>query len=204
MRISLMRAEGWQNLPPLLYRLWAGLECGVLAGAVGSLWFAFHALVHGDFWWSKFNIAAGWFYDMVVYHAGLSWVTLAGAAVLMLFYCFAGVVFALGWGAFRLWRTFLAVPCYVAVVHLFATLVFWPSFGPFARLWFPWTATAPVHFALFVILMRFPVLYRRLAGESGCTGRPAPEPSAQAPDQAGAPRRGQQESPSSSAPPPED
>jgi hypothetical protein len=183
MRISPMPVERQHSLPRVVYRLWAGLECGVLAGSIGLVWFAFHALVHGDYWWSKFNIAAGWFYDMAVYRAGLSWVTLAGASVLMVFYCLAGALFAFGWNAFSHPRAFLVVPFYVAGVHFFAAYCLWPSFGPFARLWFPWTATAPVHFVLFVILMRYPILYLRLvdgAGEPGWLPREPPPPPADA------------------------
>jgi hypothetical protein len=178
-----MPVERQHSLPRVVYRLWAGLECGVLAGSISLVWFAFHALAHGDYWWSKFNIAAGWFYDMAVYRAGLSWVTLAGASVLMVFYCLAGALFAFGWNAFSHPRAFLVVPFYVAGVHFFAAYCLWPSFGPFARLWFPWTATAPVHFVLFVILMRYPILYLRLvdgAGEPGWLPREPPPPPADA------------------------
>jgi hypothetical protein len=203
-----MPAERQRNLLRLAYRLWAGLECGVLAGLIGLVWFAFHALVHGDFWWSKFNIAAGWFYDLAVYHAGLSWATLAGASVLMVFYCLAGVLFAFGWNAFSHPRAFLVVPFYVAGVHFFAASFLWPSFGPFAGLWFPWTATAPVHFVLFAILMRYPILYMRLLdgyGDPGWLPWKPPAPPAN-PVQAPSPgaSAGAAESASSSAEPPKD
>ncbi len=177
-----LQAERRQGLPRLLCQVWAGLECGVLAGLTILVWFALHSLVRGEFWWSKFNVAAGWFYDTAVYHAGLGTVTLSGASVLVVFYCLAGALFALGWDALFRGRTFLAVPLYVIGVHFVAAYFFWPSFGPFARLWFPWTAIAPAHFVLFVVLMRYKTLYTRLLNDFGDPRRLPREPLAPHPD----------------------
>lgn len=176
MRTTPLQAERGQSLPRLLCQLWAGLECGVIAGLTILAWFALHSLVRGEFWWSKFNVAAGWFYDTEVYHAGLGRVTLSGASVVIVFYCLAGALLAFGWDAFFRRGAFLAVPLYVVGIHLFAAYLFWPSFGPFAKLWYPWTATAPAHFVLFVILMRYPTLYMRLINEFGDPRRLAREP----------------------------
>lgn len=180
MRTLPLPAERPRGLPRLLCRLWAGLECGVLAGTIILLWFIFHSVVHGEYWWSKFNVAASWFYDLAVYHAGLGRVTLTGASVIIIFYCLASIFFSLVWDSVFRSRGFLAVPFYVVGVHLIASYFFWPSFGPFARLWFPWTATAPAHFVLFAILMRYPILYVRLVNEFGDPGwlprEPLPSP----------------------------
>ena len=165
MRISPSQVERRQSLPLLLCRLWAGLACGVLAGAAALAWFALHSLMRGEFWWSKFNVAAGVFYGTAVYHAGLGRVTLCGASVVMLFFCLAGACYAWGWTALFRARTFLAVTLYVVLVYVFAEYFFWPSFGPYARLWFPWTATMPAHVALFAVLIRYPELYLRLVNE---------------------------------------
>jgi hypothetical protein len=137
----------------------------VLAGAAALAWFALHSLMRGEFWWSKFNVAAGVFYGTAVYHAGLGRVTLCGASVVMLFFCLAGACYAWGWTALFRARTFLAVTLYVVLVYVFAAYFFWPSFGPYARLWFPWTATMPAHVALFAMLIRYPELYLRLVNE---------------------------------------
>lgn len=147
--------------------LWAGLECGTLAGAITLAWFALHSLTRGEFWWSKFNVAAGWFYDLAVYRAGLSRVTLCGAAVIMLFYGLTGACYGLAWGVPLRARAFLTTALYVVAIHLFAAHFLWPSFGPFARLWFPWQATLPAHVALFAALARYPVLYGRLVNDFG-------------------------------------
>lgn len=142
----------------------------MLAGAVTLVWFSLHSLIHGEFWWSKFNVAAGWFYERAVYHAGLGWVTLCGASVIVLFYCLAGACYAWGWEALFRRRTFPTTAFFVAAVYLFAAYRFWPSFGPFARLWFPWTATMPAHAALFAALARYPDAYLRLVNDFGDPG----------------------------------
>ena len=165
MRISPSQVERRQSLPLLLCRLWAGLACGVLAGAAAVAWFVLHSLMRGEFWWSKFNVAAGWFYGTEVYHAGLGRVTLCGASVVVLFFCLAGLCCAWCWNALFRTRTFLTVTLYVVVVYAFAARLVWPSFGPFARLWFPWTATMPAHVVLFAMLIRYPGIYLRLVKE---------------------------------------
>ena len=180
-----MQSERRQSLPNLLCRLWAGLECGVLAGSISLVWFVLHSLLRGEFWWSKFNIAASWFYGTAVYQVGLGWATLSGASVLMMFYCLVGVFFAFGWNVLTHPRAFPVVPFYVAGIHFLAAHFLWPSFGPFARLWFPWAATVPAHFVLFVILMRYPILYMRLIDEFGDPGWLPREPVAPSADLAG-------------------
>jgi hypothetical protein len=167
MRTSSSQVERRQSLPRLVCRLWAGLACGMLAGAVTLVWFVLHSLLRGEFWWSKFNVAAGWFYGTAVYQAGLGRVTLCGASVLVLFYCLAGASYALGWQALFRRRAFLAAAFYAAGVYVFASHFFWPSFGVFARLWFPWTATMPSHFALFAMLVRYPEIHARLVNDFG-------------------------------------
>ena len=141
----------------------------MLAAAITLVWFALHSLMRGEFWWSKFNVAAGWFYATAVYHAGLSWVTLCGASVIVLFYCLAGACYAWGWEPVFRTRAFLTTAFFAVAVHVFAAYFFWPSFGPFARLWFPWTATAPAHVVLFATLARYPDLYIRLVNDFGDT-----------------------------------
>lgn len=148
------------------------MACGVLAGAFSLLWFALHSLMRGEFWWSKFNVAAGWFYDTEVYHAGLSRVTLCGASVVMLFFCLAGACYARPWGALIRSRTRLAVVSYAALAYIVAAHFFWPTFGLFARLWFPWTATAPATVALLAALIRYPVIRARLVNEFGSSEWP--------------------------------
>jgi hypothetical protein len=164
---SSSQVERRQSLPRFACRLWAGLACGMLAAAVNLVWFALHSLMRGEFWWSKFNVAAGWFYEMEVYHAGLSWVTLCGASVIVLFYCLAGACYAWGWEALFRKRAFLATALYVTAVYIVAAYFVWPSFNPFARLWFPWTATLPAHVALFAMLARYPEFYIRLVNDFG-------------------------------------
>jgi hypothetical protein len=167
MRTSSSQVERRQSLPRLVCKLWAGISSGMLAGAFILVWFALHSLMRGEFWWSKFNVAAGWFYEAAVYHAGLSRVTLCGASVIILFYCLAGACYAWGWAALFRTRAFLATSCYVAAVYIFGAYFIWPSFGPFARLWFPWTATVPAHVALFATLVRYPEIYLRLVNDFG-------------------------------------
>jgi hypothetical protein len=137
----------------------------VLAGGVNLAWFAMHALVRGEFWWAKLNVAAGWFYGASVYHAGCGRVTLTGASLLVVAYGLAGTLFAAGWEAFFRQRGWMGTALIVLVAHLTASYLFWPSFDLFARLWFPWSATAPAGFVLFLALLRFPWTYRRLLNE---------------------------------------
>jgi hypothetical protein len=167
MRTSSSQVERRQSLPRLVCGLWAGLACGMLAGVAALVWFALHSLMRGEFWWAKFNVAAGWFYDTAVYQAGLGGVTLCGACVIVLFYCLAGACYAWIWPALFRTRALLTAFLYAAGVYVFASYFIWPSFGIFARLWFPWTATLPSHFALFAMLIRYPELYARLVNDFG-------------------------------------
>jgi hypothetical protein len=173
MRNSPSQVERRQGVPLLVCRLWAGLACGVRAGVFSLLWFALHSLMRGEFWWSKFNVAAGWFYETEVYHAGFSRVTLCGASVVILFFCLAGAFYARPWGALIRSRTRMAVLSYAALTYIVAAHYFWPTFGLFARLWFPWTATVPATIALFVSLARYPAIRARLVNEFGEAERPS-------------------------------
>lgn len=166
------------DLPDSLCRLWAGLECGVGGGVLILAWFVLHALARKELWWSKFNVAGGLFYGPQVYHSGLSRATLSGAAALLLFYCLAGALF--GWLAnpFTLRRTMLLALVYIGLLHGFASFRLWPSMGPFAPLWFPWSVTLPADLMLLLALSRFPLCYRRLAEAFRTPAQPPPGPAA--------------------------
>jgi hypothetical protein len=165
-----------------LCRLWAGLECGVGGGALILAWFALHALAHKEQWWSKFNVAGGIFYGPPVYHSGLGRATLAGAAVLLLFYGLAGALF--GWLANPASgrRTLGLALLYVGLLHVLESFRLWPSMGLFASLWFPWSATLPADLLLLLALARFPHCYRGLAEDPGSGAQPLPGPLGPAPE----------------------
>jgi len=155
-------------------RLWAGLQCGVGGGVLILVWFILNSLARKEYWWSRFNVAGGLFYGPEVYHSGLSRATLSGAALLLLYYCLAGMVF--GWladPASRL-RTMLRAALSVALLHAFASFCLWPAMGAFAPLWFGWKTTLPADLLLLLALARFPIFYSQLAEFHGAgEGPPA-------------------------------
>jgi hypothetical protein len=153
-------------------RLWAGLQCGVGGGVLILGWFILHSLLRKEYWWSRFNVAGGLFYGPEVYHSGLGRATLSGAAVLLLYYCLAGMVF--GWladPASRL-RTLLRAALSAGLLHAFASFCLWPAMGLFAPLWFAWKTTLPADLILLLALARFPIYYSRLADYHGAATGP--------------------------------
>ena len=117
------------------------MECGVGGGVLILAWFTLRSVARKEYWWSRFNVAGGLFYGPDVYSSGLSRCTLSGAALLLLFYCLAGVVFgALAQRASRL-PILLRAALFVALLHAFAFYCLWPAMGAFAASWFPWQTT---------------------------------------------------------------
>ena len=106
-------------------------------------WFILHSLLRKEYWWSRFNVAGGLFYGPEVYHSGLGRATLSGAAVLLLYYCLAGMVF--GWladPASRL-RTLLRAALSAGLLHAFASFCLWPAMAlAMPRPWRPGAAAA--------------------------------------------------------------
>ncbi len=164
------------GLAAFLVRLWAGLECGVAGGVLILAWFALHALARREPWWSRFNVAGGWFYGPQIYHSGLSRATLAGAAALLLFYCLAGALFGLLADPSSGRRTLARALLCVGLLHGFASYSLWPSMGLFAALWFPWGVTLPADLILLIALSRFTLFYGRLTEVGGAVAQPLPRP----------------------------
>ena len=155
------------GLPAWLCRLWAGLECGVLAGIFVLLWFVFHSLLRTEFWWAKLNIAAMPFYDAAVFSAGPGYASAAGAALIVLAHCLAGILF----GAAAVFqprrRTALFAAAFVLAWHLAAARFVWPGLDPQARLWFPLSATGPASLIQFGALLRFQPLLAKITALFG-------------------------------------
>ena len=153
-------------------RLWAGLQCGVSGGVLILGWFILDSLARKEYLWCRFNVAGGLFYGPEVYHSGLSRATLSGAALLLFYYCLAGLVF--GWLAdpvSRL-RSLLRAVLSAGLLHAFASFCLWPAMGVFAPLWFGWKTTLPADLLLLLALARFPIYYRQLAEFHGAGAGP--------------------------------
>ena len=146
----------------LVLRAWAGLECGVWAGALILAWYALHSASRGEFWWVKFNLAAAPFFGQSVFHSGLSRTTAAGAALLIVFYALCGAGFALLVRPATLRPRLLAPALYTVLVHGAVTMSLTPALGPFARHWFTTLAVAVAHLLLFLALVFYPLVWWRL------------------------------------------
>jgi len=156
-------------------RLVAGVDSGVYGALVVCAWFCLHSWLVAEPWFSKLNVAAAPFFGNQVFHAGLSWATLTGLALLIIVY---GVAPALCSFLLPLHRGRLAALLsgliLAVLLHLFAELKLWQSLHWSANTYFPRSATIPGHFLYGLTLIRFPARYRR-AGES-LFGWPPPPP----------------------------
>jgi len=163
MPTSFSPEERGPALPVSLCRVVAGLQCGVMGGALILVWFVIQSLLSREFWWTRFNVAGGLFYGNTVYHSGLSRATLSGAALLLLYYCLAGMLFgALAASVPRI-PILLRAALYVSLLHAFASYCLWPAMGVFAASWFAWKTVLPADLLLLLALARFPAYDRRLA-----------------------------------------
>jgi hypothetical protein len=148
-----------------LSRAWAGLACGVSGGGAALAWYALHSALQAEPWWAKFNVAAGPFFGIAVYHMGLSRATLCGAALLMLYYAAIGLGFGLLHGLGLARHAFTAGLLFATLAHLGSQYLFWPRLDPFARSWFTSRATLPAHLCLALALARWPRLRDTLQAE---------------------------------------
>jgi hypothetical protein len=149
----------------ILYRAWAGLECGVAGGALALAWYALHSVAHAEFWWTKFNIAAVPLYGEAVYRLGVSAATLAGAALLLLIYSLSGALFGVVAGLLPRVPALAAALLCTALLHAVFAASLRPLFGPWAPTWFPTSATLPAHLLLAALLARWPQFHTRLVAE---------------------------------------
>jgi hypothetical protein len=148
--------------PAWLLRLAAGVEAAVPSAIAVLVWFAIHARLSHEPWWSKFNVAAApWFGDRV-YYMGFGRASAAGAATLFVVYCILGILYAFLAGRRSAWRAALTSFLWLAAWHFFAQQSFWPKLDPFAAPYFSHSATAPAHMAAAILLARFPRVHRRL------------------------------------------
>lgn len=124
--------------PPALCRAVAGLDAGVFGGLLVVAWFCWAGWLRGDFWWSKLNVAGAFFFGERAFQGGFGWMTLSGAALLLLIYALLGALLA--------WLTPPPPHWYRSVLFgLVGALVFqlaadrwlWKQFHPFAATYFP-------------------------------------------------------------------
>lgn len=150
------------GLPEWLCRLWAGLECGVIAGAFVLPWFCFHSLLRTEYWWSKLNVVALPIFGDAVFRSGLNSISIVGAACLLLLHCAAGAVFGLLKGGLSNRRAALFAALYAVAWQLFSARFVWPRLGTGAATWFPFSATGPASLILFGALLRYRALFERV------------------------------------------
>lgn len=141
-------------------RLLAGLEVGLGGALILTLWFAFQAWLRGQFWWSRFNILGSLFYGDRVYYMGTGRATLAGLAILLVFYALLGALFALlartrGFG----FNLVLALTLGLAW-HWLAEHSLWTRLDP---AYFPILVTLPGHVIYSISLTRFAHRFTALA-----------------------------------------
>jgi hypothetical protein len=157
-------------------RLWAGLDCGLWAASALIGWLALHSALRGDFWWSKFNVAASIFYGDAVFRMGLGRATLAGLALLVVVYACLGMLFGLLAARSGLARN-LGLGVLAALAwHILAQLYFWRALSPFAAAYFPAAAMLAGHFLYGLLLSRFASRFQAIAREFGHERPPAPLP----------------------------
>jgi hypothetical protein len=147
----------------LVFRVWAGLTCGVCGGALAVAWYALQSALRAELWWGRFNVAAWPIYGMSVYEMGLSRATLCGVSLLVLLYAVAGALFGLLVALVPRLPALAAALLYSALVHFALKYSVEPLFGYWAVIWFPVSATLPAHLLLAAMLARWPQVYARLA-----------------------------------------
>lgn len=132
-------------------------------------------MLDGQYWWSRFNVAASPFYSGAVFRMGLSVATFTGLSLLLLVYAALGVLFGL-W--FRP-RTFLGTWARALVValvwHVVADRWFWPLITPYARVYFSPAVMLAGHAVWALLLLRYPSRYRALDQTFGAGNTAAEE-----------------------------
>jgi hypothetical protein len=140
----------------LALRLLAGLDTGVGGGLLALAWYCFHSRLHGEFWWTKLNVAASVFLGGQVFYSGLGKATVIGSAVLIVLYgvagALAGSVLPVRGGFIVRLASALAA---AYVFHLLMEHYGWRMLGPAASRYFPRGATVPAHCLFALSLMRF-------------------------------------------------
>src|SRR5688572_19476675 len=77
----------------LAVRALAGLETGVLGGAVMLGWFATISVWQDQLWYAVPNLLAGVFYGELIFRSGFGFVTLTGIAIHLISGGVAGILF---------------------------------------------------------------------------------------------------------------
>lgn len=150
-----------------LCRLWAGLDCGVWAAVLFNAWLALHSIARGEFWWSKFNVAASVFFGDAVFRMGLGRATLAGLALLLIVYACLGMLFGLAASTRGFLRNLILAVLFALAWHLLAHRFFWRALSPFGPSYFPPYAVLVGHLFYALLLTRFARRFRALAREFG-------------------------------------
>lgn len=155
------------HLPEMALRILAGLDAGVFASVLLSVWLALLGWTRDSFWWSCFNVAATPFFGDHVYAMGLSAATLAGAATLIVVYGLLGAFVGYWIRPSSFWALAIRVLILTMAWHFFADRFFWPALTPFSRSYFSPRILLPGHLLWGLAMLRYRSRFLTLGGAFG-------------------------------------
>ncbi|MBM3766407.1 MAG: hypothetical protein FJW32_13545 [Acidobacteria bacterium] len=143
--------------PAPLHFAMAGLESGILGGALMIGWFALDSLFEHQYWWAILNLWGSAVYQNRVFSMGLGIATVAGAATHFFLHGTAGAIWALAAGRLRNQWVHLAAS-FAAAALWFVTLhyLFWPIVSPVVPRASPMPATLLAYILFGAALSRNP------------------------------------------------
>jgi hypothetical protein len=119
------------NAPPLLARLLAGLESGILGAAVMMAWFALDSVLERQYWWAMFNLWGAGVYHNRVFSMGFGVATLAGASMHFFLHGVGGALWAFAGARMTNYWQHLAGSFLAAALWYFVMMyAFWPAVAP--------------------------------------------------------------------------
>ena len=162
------------------------MDAGVYGAVLALLWLAVYSRLAGEYWWSRFNVAAAPFFGNHVFSAGLGLVTLTGGSLLLIGFSGLGAVLGRLTPAPPRWYRSLGVSMIgTLVVFLLAQRWFWPALHPFARTYFTPAATLPAHLLFGLAMVRLGRRYLALMVAFGGLEWPPAAPAPESPEEEG-------------------
>lgn len=151
------------HLSRRMCRWMAGLDTGIWGASLFLAWLIFFSALSRDFWWARLNVIGAFFFGDDVFRMGLSWATVAGAALLILLYSAVGAAMAqLAFTRGFIRNLFLGLILGTAW-HIVAQRYLWRSIHPFGPAFFPGLGMLPGHLLFGLTLGRFARRFRAIA-----------------------------------------
>jgi len=149
-----------------------------VVGALLALgWLALYSRLTGEFWWSRFNVAAAPLFGNRVFTVGLGFATLTGASLLLIGFSLLGAVLGRLTPVPPRWYRSLGVSMLgTLIVFVLAQRWLWPAIHPFARSYFTAPATLPAHILFGLSMVRLGRRYLALMVAFGGLSWPPPSP----------------------------